>query len=170
MAHSIRSSRFRRRPSVLEWKRSLRVSGREFIWHTYGCSKIRLESFLVALGRVHPTEDTICSRMLVIRITNPEIKTYDTNISHDPDDKGCKFSEQVFRGQIYAIAWPTMWRWDSSEFQRLRRRNMAPTLQLRLSIKRYVPFRGNSMAWKDGPCEIWRRRSTIIRSCSEINR
>jgi hypothetical protein len=77
-----------------------------------------MEPFLVALGRVHPTEDTICSRMLVIRITNTEIKTYDTNISRDPDDKGCKFSEQVFRGQIYAIGWPAMWRWDGAAFQR----------------------------------------------------
>jgi hypothetical protein len=78
-----------------------------------------LEPFLVALGRVHPTEATICSRMLVIRITNTEIKTYDTNIDRDPDDKGCKFSAQVFRGQIYAIGWPAMWRWNGGRPHRL---------------------------------------------------
>lgn len=76
------------------------------------------DPFLVALGRVYPSETTICSRMPVIRITSTEIKTYDHNISGDPDDRGCRFGEEVFRGQLYAIAWPAMWRWTGTEFVR----------------------------------------------------
>jgi hypothetical protein len=78
-----------------------------------------LESFLVSWGDVRSRDDLSCTRIVVIRVTDKDVKTYVTDLpKYSGEHEGCIFDFQLFEGQIYALSWPKMLRWSGSQFER----------------------------------------------------
>lgn len=67
------------------------------------------EPFLVSLGDVRQPDDKSCSKISVIRVTDRDIQTYDTDID-------CDVAFDLFDGNVYAIRWPNLWKWSGTRF------------------------------------------------------
>ncbi len=80
-------------------------------------SRYALEPFLVGMGVVHPTEAVTCSKIAVIRVTDKDLQNFETDLYRYTEDAGCSFKYQFFRGQIYAVSWPELWRWSGTRFE-----------------------------------------------------
>lgn len=77
-----------------------------------------LEPFFLSLGGVKPRDNLSCARILVIRVTDKDVKTYVTDLPlYCGENEGCNFRFELFEGQIYALSWPKMLRWSGSRFE-----------------------------------------------------
>ena len=78
-----------------------------------------LEPFFLSFRAVKSRDDLSCARVLAIRVTDKDVKTYVTDLPmYSGENEGCIFRFELFEGQIYALSWPKMWRWSGSRFER----------------------------------------------------
>ncbi len=78
-----------------------------------------LEPFFLGLGHVKSRDNLSCARVLAIRVTDRDVKTYVTDLPmYSGENEGCIFRFELFEGQIYALSWPKMFRWSGSGFER----------------------------------------------------
>jgi hypothetical protein len=78
-----------------------------------------LEPFLVAMGHVRSPDNTRCSQVVVIRITDKDVQRYETGLQQNAEDAYC-FQDYVLReGHIY-VGYPAqkrVWKWSGNQFE-----------------------------------------------------
>jgi hypothetical protein len=78
-----------------------------------------LQPYLNQWGDVRSRDDLTCARILVIRVTDKDVKTYVTDLpTHIGGNERCISNFKLFDGQIYALSWPKLLRWTGSGFER----------------------------------------------------
>jgi hypothetical protein len=83
-----------------------------------GYIRYELDPFFTALGLVRQPSDQHCSKTVLIRITDTDVQTFDTDLYRYPEERYCDFTLQLFKGQFYAVAWPKFWKWSGNQFIR----------------------------------------------------
>jgi hypothetical protein len=76
------------------------------------------EPFLLSLGDVRAPDDTRCGKTLVVSITDKDVRVYDTDLYRYGGENGCQFQAERFAGNIYEVAWPKLWKWSDTHFDR----------------------------------------------------
>jgi hypothetical protein len=76
------------------------------------------EPFLLSLGDVRAPDDTRCRKTLVVGITDKDVHVYDTDLYRYGGENGCQFQAERFAGNFYEVAWPKLWKWSDTRFDR----------------------------------------------------
>lgn len=78
-----------------------------------------LEPFLVSLGDVRSPDDGRCSRIVVIRITDKDVDTYETDLDRYVEDSYCGRNISIFDGRIYADfpGKSRLFKWSGTHFE-----------------------------------------------------
>ena len=69
-----------------------------------------MEPLLVSMGDVRSPDDGRCSQILVIQITDNDVRRYNTDVD-------CVAAYDVFEGRIYAVQGPRIWKWSATHFE-----------------------------------------------------
>jgi hypothetical protein len=84
-----------------------------------GCARYALEPLLVSLTDVRQPDDWRCSGILVIRVTDGDVESHDTDLYRNAEDPYCGMHTVVFQDQIYMGYFNNqnkIWRWSDTHF------------------------------------------------------
>jgi hypothetical protein len=88
-----------------------------------------LDPFLVGLGDVRQRNDERCLQILVIRVTTKDVQRYDTDVT-------CVAGYYLYAGQIYALNYPSVWKWTGNRLESVTPQENAEVVAARLAAAR----------------------------------
>jgi hypothetical protein len=77
-----------------------------------------VEPILVSMGDVQSPNDSRCSKVVVIQVTDKDVRNYATDLDRYVTDSYCGGRFAVFEGRIYADSGKNnLWKWSSTHFE-----------------------------------------------------
>jgi hypothetical protein len=84
-----------------------------------GYLRYSLEPLLVGMAGVRQPNDERCSKIFVIRVTDKDVRVFDTDLNRYAKEPYCGFAYELFAGSVYAgyLATDEMWKWSGEGFE-----------------------------------------------------
>jgi hypothetical protein len=115
-------------------------------------ARYELEPFLLSLGHIRQPSNKRCTQVLVIRLTDKGDQRYDTDLYKYSQDPYCGFDFDLFEGDVYAVAGPSLWKWSDTHFE------PAPPRELGVFDATRAAKSNSKHPWKFDDIEGWSMR------------